>query len=260
MIILDEADQMTKEAQSALRRIMEQYVKTTRFIILCNYVSRIIDPIHSRCMKFEFSAVDNRDHLFHLKKICRCEQIQTTDDDLKVLMTLAAGDLRRSTNLLQMAFTVRCCGGTKMKPITKEDFYMLYQRVPEDILKQAMIYCSDPEDKQGIALDLFIQKQIVNAGHSFSKVIDSLWDYLAQKGSYAGCPLPIPVSVMKRAYINNKIATANENVAIWHGSEPIQLRALFHEVRSVLTGSTDFEVPPPIPLGEAWQGVDFSDV
>ena len=251
---------MTKEAQSALRRIMEQYVRTTRFIILCNYVSRILPPIHSRCMKFEFSSVDNKDHLVHLKKICRCEGIQTTDEALKVLMTLAQGDLRRSTNLLQMAFTVRCCGGRKMQPISKNDFYQLYQRVPEEVLQKAVRLCCDPSPSATAQLDVFVQKEIINAGHSFSKVIDSLWDYLAQRKSYADVPLPKPISVMKRAGVNALIATANENVSIWRGSESVQLCNLFHKTREILCAPQDMEMPPPIPLAEAFPGVDFSDV
>jgi DNA polymerase III delta prime subunit len=68
---------------------MEQYVKTTRFIILCNYVSKIIDPLHSRCMKFEFSAVADGDHRKHLQKIITTEGVKIDDGGIGVRETIS---------------------------------------------------------------------------------------------------------------------------------------------------------------------------
>src|SRR3712207_4732121 len=74
IIILDEADEMTSEAQTALRRIIEDSSKTTRFIIICNYISQIIEPIQSRCVVFRFTRLTNEDIVSHLKTICRSEE------------------------------------------------------------------------------------------------------------------------------------------------------------------------------------------
>ena len=76
IIILDEADEMTSEAQTALRRIIEDSSKTTRFIIICNYLSQIIEPIQSRCVVFRFMRLAKEDVLGYLKMICEKEGVK----------------------------------------------------------------------------------------------------------------------------------------------------------------------------------------
>jgi replication factor C subunit 2/4 len=92
---------MTVDAQSALRRIIEDNVKTTRFCIICNYVSKIIDPIASRCAKFRFTALPRNQQLERLKLIADKENVQISNDVINQLIDISEGDLRRSINLLQ---------------------------------------------------------------------------------------------------------------------------------------------------------------
>src|SRR5574339_563592 len=103
IIILDEADEMTSEAQTALRRIIEDSSKTTRFIIICNYLSQIIEPIQSRCAVFRFKRLDKEEIVEHLKKICNSEGIEYKDQALLKIYNYTEGDLRHSINILQTA-------------------------------------------------------------------------------------------------------------------------------------------------------------
>jgi replication factor C small subunit len=103
LVILDEADNMTSDAQQALRRIMEIYAQNTRFILLANYVSRIIDPIISRCAVFRFSPLPRNLMAERLKYIAEREGITIKEDAIDVIYELSEGDMRKAINLLQVA-------------------------------------------------------------------------------------------------------------------------------------------------------------
>jgi len=103
IIILDEADEMTSEAQTALRRIIEDSSKTTRFIIICNYLSQIIEPIQSRCAIFHFTRLEEEDVLEYLRMICKQENIGFQEEALSKIYRYTEGDLRHSINILQTA-------------------------------------------------------------------------------------------------------------------------------------------------------------
>jgi replication factor C small subunit len=103
IIILDEADEMTSEAQTALRRIIEDSSKTTRFIIICNYLSQIIEPIQSRCVVFRFMRLPREDVVGYLKTICEKEGVKYEEKALSQIYGATSGDLRHSINILQAA-------------------------------------------------------------------------------------------------------------------------------------------------------------
>ncbi len=108
VIILDEADSMTGDAQSALRRTMETYSKVTRFCLVCNYVSRIIEPLASRCAKFRFKPLSGEVMRSRLEHICRAEGVNAgprLPAVLDAIMGLANGDLRRAITYLQSTHT-----------------------------------------------------------------------------------------------------------------------------------------------------------
>ena len=106
VIFLDEADALTKEAQQALRRTMENYTSTCRFIMSCNYSSRIIEPIQSRCVVFRFKLLEKKDIAQRIKIIAEKEKLKITDEAIESLYELSEGDCRRAINLLQAAASV----------------------------------------------------------------------------------------------------------------------------------------------------------
>lgn len=103
IIFLDEADSLTADAQAALRRTMERYTQTCRFVLSCNYSSKIIEPIQSRCAVFRFKALGEADVKAYLKLVAAAEHVDLTDEGLLAICELAVGDLRKATNILQVS-------------------------------------------------------------------------------------------------------------------------------------------------------------
>ncbi|MES1907856.1 MAG: hypothetical protein MHM6MM_000894 [Cercozoa sp. M6MM] len=103
IIILDEADQMTRDAQTALRRTMEKYSRVTRFCLVCNYVSRIIAPVASRCAKFRFQSLPAQAMSDKLRSIAAAEQVPLSDGAVEALLETSGGDMRKSIQTMQSA-------------------------------------------------------------------------------------------------------------------------------------------------------------
>ena len=103
IIILDEADEMTSDAQTALRRIIEDTAKFCRFILIANNISKIINPIQSRCAVFKFSQIDEKEITAQLKVVLKKENGKADEKGLKEIAEYAEGDLRHAINLLQTA-------------------------------------------------------------------------------------------------------------------------------------------------------------
>lgn len=103
LIILDEVDNMTKDAQFALRGIIEKYSENVRFCLICNYVSKLIPAIQSRCTRFRFVPIKKELILDRIKNIIKLENINITDDAINVLINVGNGDMRKILNTLQSA-------------------------------------------------------------------------------------------------------------------------------------------------------------
>ncbi len=142
IVILDEADSMTNDAQSALRRVIEDYTKNTRFCFICNYVSKIIDPIASRCAKYRFSPLTRESQFNRLRFIANNEEMKVEDSVLSYLIEISEGDLRRSINLLQ---SISQLGSDLMTPEVISD---VCGTIPQEEIKKTFECAQYSETKE----------------------------------------------------------------------------------------------------------------
>jgi len=141
IIFLDEADNLTSDAQNALRRTMENYTRTCRFIMSCNYSSKIIDPIQSRCALFRFKRIPKDKIKEYLLTILEKEEVEYTKDGLDAILYVSEGDMRRSVNLLQAA--------ASLGKVDEESVYSIStQARPEDV-KQLLELALEGDFKEG---------------------------------------------------------------------------------------------------------------
>ena len=146
LVILDEADAMTNDAQFALRRVIEKYTKNTRFCLICNYVSKIIPALQSRCTRFRFAPLEEEQMSGRLQHVIDQEKVDVTADGRAAILRLAGGDMRKVLNILQstsMAFptvneTNVCLSTGTATPadvqsmldaLLNEDFKTAYERI-----------------------------------------------------------------------------------------------------------------------------------
>ncbi|KAH9623159.1 hypothetical protein KSS87_011013 [Heliosperma pusillum] len=101
VLLLDEADAMTKDAQFALRRVIEKYTKSTRFALICNHVNKIIPALQSRCTRFRFAPLDTSHVTDRLKHVIASEGLDVSESGLAALVRLSNGDMRKALNILQ---------------------------------------------------------------------------------------------------------------------------------------------------------------
>ncbi|MBD3387548.1 MAG: replication factor C small subunit [Candidatus Altiarchaeales archaeon] len=126
IIFLDESDSLTSDAQNALRRTMEQYTGSCRFILSCNYSSKIIEPIQSRCAVFRFTRIQKEAVKEYLEKIMKEENAEYDESGLEAILYVSEGDMRRAVNILQSA--------AALGKVDEENVYAITTRArPEDI-------------------------------------------------------------------------------------------------------------------------------
>lgn len=163
IVILDEADSMTPEAQSALRRTMEDYSKTTRFCLICNYSSKIIAPLASRCARFRFKPLPTEDIKGRISFIAEKEGIHYEDSTIDELINVSEGDMRRSVMLLQSASRM-LSANSKLTPTQIRE---LAGYIPDEVLDNLLkVWVTKDFSKISSALD-----KIVREGYSGLKLI-----------------------------------------------------------------------------------------
>ena len=142
IIYLDEADALTRDAQQALRRTMESYSSVCRFILACNYSSKIILPIQSRCAIFRFSRLDKENIKSYLEKVAKAEKIKLENGTLELIIDISEGDIRKCLNMLQTAAV-----STKSK-ITKDYILQISHRAESKDVRDLLNYALGGEIKK----------------------------------------------------------------------------------------------------------------
>ncbi len=171
IIFLDEADSLTSEAQSALRRTMEQFSDNTRFILSCNYSSKIIDPIQSRCAVFRFSPLADDAIAGQLEEIAEAEGIELTEDGTEALVYAANGDMRRGINSLQAAATTG-------DVVDDEAVYAVTATArPEDIEEMVAAAVAGDFPKARATLDTLLTDVGMAGGDIIDQLHRSAWEF-----------------------------------------------------------------------------------
>merc|ERR1712127_811453 len=194
IVILDEADSMTNAAQSALRRTMEKESKTTRFCIICNYVSRIIEPITSRCSKFRFKPLSREILLKRLEYISTEEKANFDKEALDTLVTCSEGDLRKAITYMQCASRLRL-----NECIKSIDILEIAGVLKEQVINKIVDTCAMGSFEK---IETCVQ-DIIYDGYSCVQVITQLHDSLIERAD---------ISDTKKAIIFEKIANIDNNL------------------------------------------------
>ncbi|KAF7997296.1 hypothetical protein HCN44_005573 [Aphidius gifuensis] len=166
IIILDEADSMTGKAQSALRRTMEKASHSTRFCLICNYVSRIIEPLTSRCTKFRFKPLGQEKIIERLESICNAEDVKADKYVLTKLVDASGGDLRRAITSLQSVTRLKGVG----IEITLDDVLEVTGVIPDRWINKLLEVC---EGKDYNNVTNFIDDFLLE-GYGTGQVIEQL--------------------------------------------------------------------------------------
>ncbi|KAJ6630667.1 P-loop containing nucleoside triphosphate hydrolase protein [Mycena sp. CBHHK59/15] len=188
IIILDEADSMTQDAQGALRRIMETYARITRFCLVCNYVTRIIEPLASRCSKFRFTPLDPSSSTSRLSYIADAEHINVDKAVIDTLISTSSGDLRRAITYLQSASRLSS-STTPPTPITPTDIQEIAGVVPDPVVNDFAVVLGIEVDamavdepakrtQKGFAPIQKKVKELMREGYSASQLLTQLHDLI----------------------------------------------------------------------------------
>ncbi len=205
IIFLDEADSLTSDAQAALRRTMERYTATCRFILSCNYSSKIIEPIQSRCVVFRFSPINEEDMKRYISKIAEKEGLEITEEGMKSLIYVASGDMRKAINALQVAASLK-------KRIDADDVYRMAAVAKPEMARNLIEIALRGDFLHAREL---LDKMFMEEGLSGGDII---------KGLHAAI-FDIPIPELKKAEIIDRMGEVEFRI-VEGSNERIQLEAL----------------------------------
>jgi len=202
---------MTNDAQAALRRTMEKYTETCRFILCCNYSGRIIEPIQSRCALFRFTPLPESKIVEHLQNIAKKEGLKFTESGLKSVVEVAEGDLRKGINTLQAAASMS-------KGITEEAVYQVVGRARPTDVHEMLTHAMKGDF---IKAREELRQLLVKYGLSGSEIVRQIHSEIFR----------LPVPEKKRISLIEAVGEIDYRL-VQGGDEEIQLSALLAKLAS----------------------------
>lgn len=196
---------MTKDAQNALRRIIEDFTEITRFVLICNYITKIIEPLNSRCMKFRFKQIPRDVQVQRLESICARESIKYNPQAIQSVVEISNGDLRKALNLLQMANSTKPAN----MDITHDDVVFVSDVLPvEDVFgdiinKYLQISKSKGSNKEKTKIE-FID-ELVNMGYTAQQLVTAI-----HKQLHSG----LDIRPLQKARVMVALTEAEESVLV----------------------------------------------
>jgi replication factor C subunit 2/4 len=203
IIILDEADAMTSDSQFALRRIIEKFTDSTRFILICNYVTKIIPPLASRCMKLRFQSISTNSLDIIIKKICKEENINISDEFIEKLNLITKGDLRESINLLERTAFID-------KKLTIDTLNEISGQISKDFIDTIWDYLTNKNESITKLIE-YINK-FKNLSYSSLNLLDNIFDLVIKSDLLDKSKSKIIIEISKVDYYLND--NANEYIQL----------------------------------------------
>jgi replication factor C subunit 2/4 len=232
LIILDEADSMTNDAQSALRRIIEKYTNVTRFCLICNYVSRIIEPLASRCVKYRFTPLPPEGILKKLQEISEKENVDVSDSTLNHIIELSKGDLRRAITMLQTASSfndqhvtteiILDISGSIDKEFIEKIWYQIVNNSSN--YSDSSNHGNNSSNYRNTPLDS--TREIIDYGYSVSMFLENLHQIVLNHNSDE-------LSDYQKASLIILISTCDDNLKS-SADEHLQLLNLFYQITQIV--------------------------
>jgi|AntRauTorckE6833_2_1112554.scaffolds.fasta_scaffold21193_2 replication factor C subunit 2/4 len=221
IIILDEADAMTTEAQSALRKTMEDYSNITRFCFICNYINQIIEPINSRCVKFRFKPLNRSSMLNKLESISGKEKLGLDRPCIEAVIDTSDGDLRKGIMILQNLKYAKIYKNN-IKPA---DVLELASVVPDKIINNIKKICIDNKSAKPYHI-VNLAKKIKTYGYPIHNIIKQIHDLIIQNET---------ITDNARSIINIHLSKTEKRL-IDCSDEYLQLLSILMCIRSAVLG------------------------
>lgn len=220
MVILDETDAMTNDAQAILRKVMEDYTYNTRFCLICNYIQKIILSLQSRCAKFKFLPISNNCIKNKIVNICKLEKINITNDGIDTIIKRSCGDLRKAINILQSV-------------------NMIYKKITHININKCLGYP-----------DIQCIYNILNALINYS--FDKSYDYIYKIKKSEGYSLIDIINEIHNILINIILDKSNDNIFT-----DIKKKISQQDILIILDKMRDIDINQSIVLSDDIQTVAF---